>query len=66
MSKAQISELVKDKFRMKGNFAAGVYLFKGAKIDTTTVDLETLEKAVAKGFDVVEPIKASAKETSKK
>lgn len=66
MSKPQISELVKDKFRMKGNFAAGVYLFKGAKIDTSTCDLDTLEKAVAKGFDVVEEIKPPAKDTTKK
>ena len=53
MANAQISEKVKDKFKMRGNNAAGVYFFKGAKIDTTTVDLDTLEKAHANGFDIV-------------
>lgn len=66
MANAQISELVKDKFKMKGNNAPGVYLFKGAKIDTTTVDLDTLEKAVEKGFDVVESVKAKKEESAKK
>lgn len=66
MANAQISELVKDKFKMKGNNAPGVYLFKGAKIDTTNVDLDTLEKAVEKGFDIVEPVKAKKEESAKK
>lgn len=57
MNKAQISESVKDKYKMKSNFSAGVYHFRGQVIDTTTTDLKTLEEAVAKGFDVVEPIK---------
>lgn len=54
---ADISEKVKDKYKMKGNFAPGVYHFNGAEIDTTTVDLETLEEAVKQGFDVVLEIK---------
>lgn len=66
MANAQISDLVKDKFKMKGNNAPGVYLFKGAKIDTTTVDLETLEKAHSNGFDVVEPVKAKKEDSTKK
>ncbi len=66
MANAQISELVKDKFKMKGRNAPGVYHFKGAKIDTTTVDLETLEKAHSNGFDVVELVKAKKDESAKK
>jgi hypothetical protein len=58
--KKEISALVKDKYKMAPNFSAGRYHFKGAEIDTTTVDLETLEKAVKDGFDVVVEIKAKA------
>lgn len=66
MASAQISELVKDKFKMRGNNAPGVYHFKGAKIDTTTVDLETLEKAVTNGFDIVIEVKAKKDTADKK
>lgn len=66
MANAQISEKVKDKFKMRGNNAAGVYFFKGAKIDTTTVDLDTLEKAVANGFDIVIEVKAKKADADKK
>ena len=66
MANAQISEKVKDKFKMRGNNAAGVYFFKGAKIDTTTVDLDTLEKAHANGFDIVIEVKAKKADTDKK
>lgn len=55
--KKDISALVKDKYKMAPNFSAGRYHFGGAEIDTTTVDLETLDKAVANGFDVVVEIK---------
>lgn len=55
MNKPQISEAVKEKYRMKPAFSAGKYHFRGSEIDTTTVSLETLEEAVANGFDVVEP-----------
>lgn len=65
MNKAEISETVRDKYRMKQNFSAGKYHFGGSEIDTTTVDLETLDKAVANGFDVVEAIKASPKKPEK-
>lgn len=52
-----ISEKVKDKYKMAPHFAPGTYHFKGEVIDTTTVDLETLERVVANGFDVVTEIK---------
>lgn len=57
---ANISEKVKDKYKMAPHFSPGNYHFKGEVIDTTTVDLETLEKAVANGFDVVTEIKPVA------
>jgi hypothetical protein len=54
---ASISEKVKDKYKMAPHFSPGIYHFNGGVIDTTTVDLETLEKAVANGLDVVKEIK---------
>lgn len=58
--KKDISALVKDKYKMAPNFGVGKYHFKGAEIDTTTVDLETLDKAFKEGFDVVVEIKAES------
>jgi hypothetical protein len=57
--KKEISASVKDKYKMAGNFAPGKYHFKGAEIDTANTDIETLDKAVSEGFDVVVEIKAT-------
>jgi hypothetical protein len=65
MGNTVISDKVKDKFKMRKGFAPGKYIFYAREIDTTTVDLATLEEAVEKGFDVVEPVKAPTK-TEKK
>lgn len=63
--KKDISALVKDKYKMAPHCGVGKYHFKGAEIDTSTVDLATLDKAVANGFDVVVEIK-QAKAADKK
>lgn len=57
MAKFEISEHVKDKYRMKKDFYAGKFLFKMQEINMATVTLDVLDKAVEDGFDVVELVK---------
>lgn len=58
MAKFEISELVKDKYRVKPTTSTATCLFKGANIDLKTIDVATLDWAVENGFDLVETIKA--------
>lgn len=53
----EISKLVSEKYKMAQGIAPGTFHFKGEVIDMTTVDLVTLENAVANDFDVVVAIK---------
>jgi hypothetical protein len=61
----EISNLVQSKFKMAKGFQPTTYHFKGMVIDMKKVDLETLELAVSKGFDVVEPIKVKVQSDTK-
>ena len=53
---AELSQDVKEKYKMKFGFAPGEYHYRGQTVDLRYISLQALEKLVAQGFDVVVPI----------